>query len=223
MNHLDADHDAVGQPEYFVDHFDVVFDHYRHSFEGLEHIVLNDFEADGPPVNIHVVSPPDVPFRVLLTEGMSVQAMPTSVLNKRFLELSLLIPAEVHFRSEAHLEQHEQRWMVDMLRQLARFPHLHGIFLDSGHVVQAGHDEGITFGKNCGFNSAMLLPSTTLWEALTYFNSNHGDIRILSVLPLYPEELSFRLENGLPALMDKIQSCRVTELLDAGRLPVTNS
>lgn len=201
----------------FAEHYDVVFDHYKAAFEGLEHIVLHEFESEGPPIHIHVVSPPDAPFRVLLTEGMSVMQMRSPAMNKRFMELSILIPKDIHFIAETLLEDHPQRWIIDMLRYIAKFPHIHSTFLDAGHSIQADNDDNITWGKGCPFNSAMLLPSATLWDALTLFPSTHGDIRILSVMPLHQEELIFRMQNGLNAFMDKVVEAQVTELLDLNR------
>ena len=217
MSNESQNPDTEEQVELCADHYDAVYDHYKKAFEGLDHIVLSDFDSNGPPVNIHVVSPPDAPFRVLLTEGMSVAPMRSPFVNKRFMELSLLVPKRIHFISETLLETHPHRWIVEMMRFLARFPHMHGAVLDSGHSVQADDNPYNSFGENCPFNAAILLPSTTLWDELTSFVTAHGPIRILSILTLHPDEMTFRIHRGLNALMDNIVEGQVTELLDIDR------
>ena len=42
-------------------------------------------------------------------------------------------------------------------------------------------------------------------------------IRFFCVIPIYPEEMDFKLEHGREAWLERLQEAGVTELLDPGR------
>jgi hypothetical protein len=44
-----------------------------------------------------------------------------------------------------------------------------------------------------------------------------------AAVPLYPQELQFKLENGMDALLDLFDTHRVTERIDVGRPSVVGS
>jgi hypothetical protein len=199
---------------YFPAHYDAVLEHYSQAFQGLSHEILHEMESvAGPPIHIHIVSPPDVEFRLLLTEGMSAGAMTTPIMEKRFAELSLVVPRDIHFTAISDPETHAHGWIIHMLRYMAKFPHLVGNMVDYGHIILAGNDDDDTWGAATKFSGAVLLRSVTLWDDFLNIRVGHDLIRVLSVFPLYAEEVTFRMENGLPKFLDKITEAQLSEQL----------
>lgn len=203
---------------YYPAHYDAVLEHYSKAFQGLSHEILHEMESvAGPPIHIHIVSPPDVDFRVLLTEGMSAGAMNTLILEKRFAELSLIVPKDIHFTALTDPDAHPHGWIIHMLRYIAKFPHLVSNYVDYGHFVPAGNEEEDTWGPLTKFSAAVLLRSVTLWDELVNLQVGDNLIRVLSVFPLYAEELTYRMEHGLPAFLDKITEVQLSEQLAVDR------
>jgi hypothetical protein len=208
---ISADAAADG---YFPAHYDAVLEHYSTAFQGLPHEILHEMESvAGPPVHIHIISPPDVEFRLLLTEGMSAGAMTTPIMDKRFAELSLIIPREIKFTALTEPETHPQGWIIHMLRYLAKFPHLVSSMVDYGHLMLAGQEDNETFGAQTAFSGAILLRSVTLWDEVMQVQVGDNLIRLLSVFPLYAEEVAYRIDHGLPAFLDKITEAQLSEQL----------
>lgn len=203
---------------YYPAHYDAVLEHYSKAFQGLSHEILHEMESvAGPPIHIHIVSPPDVDFRVLLTEGMSAGAMNTLIMEKRFAELSLIVPKDIHFTALTDPDAHPHGWIIHMLRYIAKFPHLVSNYVDYGHFVPAGAEEDDTWGPLTKFGAAVMLRSVTLWDELVNLQVGDNLIRVLSVFPLYTEELTYRMEHGLPAFLDKITEVQLSEQLDVNR------
>ena len=202
---------------FFPSHYDAVLSHYSKSFQGLQHEILHEMDAVGPPIHIHVITPPDTPFRLLLTEGMSAGAMRTLIQEKRFAELALLIPRDITFTVHTDPAKHPQGWIIDMLRYIAKFPHLDGSWVDLGHIVQAGAESDTTFGTDCEFSGGLLLQSVTLWEEMTNIRVNDGIIRVMSVFPLYKEEIQYRIDHGINALLERITAAQMSEMMEIGR------
>jgi Suppressor of fused protein (SUFU) len=203
---------------YFPGHYDAVLEHYSKAFQGLSHEILHEMESvAGPPVHIHIVSPPDVEFRLLLTEGMSAGAMNTLIMEKRFTELSLIVPRDIHFTALSDPETHPHGWIIHMLRYMAKFPHLANNYVDYGHIVLAGNEDEDTWGPATGYNAAVLLRSVTLWDDFLSIPVDGNLIRVLSVFPLYAAEVNYRMENGLPKFLDKITEVQLSEQLTLDR------
>lgn len=55
-------------------------------------------------------------------------------------------------------------------------------------------------------------------DEVIVFNDNGDLIKIYSAIPLYPEELKYKLENGSNELIDKLNELNVQEIIDLDRI-----
>ncbi len=90
-------------------------------------------------------------------------------------------------------------WPVKLLKDVARLPIWCDTWLSYGHTTQSD-EEGSAYASNTGFNSVVL----------NFAANKKGDIRLImpsgktinfyEIVPLYPEELQYKIENGADAL-----------------------
>lgn len=186
--------------EEIVNHFDKVF-------PGRQTIVFHELISDIIHIDIHFMEPTEEqPFRVVYTTGMSdlPMTLPTELEEEwghlRRAELMLFLTEEWPISSEA-FEDDKNFWPVKLLKQLARFPHEYNTWLGYGHTIP-NYAEYEPYAENTELNGAIL---SVLKDEIRSFEAKDGTvINIYSVIPLYKEEMDYKLENGMDALFEKL-------------------
>lgn len=108
-------------------------------------------------------------------------------------------------------------WPIRLLKDTARLPIWNNTWLSYGHTMQAD-EEGSVYASNTGFNSIIL----------NFAENRKGDIRLImssgrvvnfyEIVPLYPEELEFKKENGADALFEMFKTKGISyKVLDINR------
>lgn len=95
-----------------------------------------------------------------------------------------------------------------MLKTIARLPIETDSWLSYNHTVQLTDDNG-TLASNVGYNSCVLLPSTGIdgKEVKPVKLSIFGkEVAFYQLLPLYPEELEYKLEHSIDELMNRLNA-----------------
>lgn len=155
------------------------------------------------------------PFYVLVSFGMSLKPMPVpaDIDEPRRAELLLALPEDWVFSPD----DDNFSWPLVMLAKLAALPGLSGGWLGFGHSIPNG-DPPRPYAPSVGFTSAVLVPS------LATFPEFHelpmpGEVPLYfhAVVPLYPSELKYKLEEGTAALLGRFDRAGVSELLQPGR------
>lgn len=208
--------------------FEVAFGEERTIEAVSEHIarhigpvdnVFHELISDLVHVDVHVVNPTaERPYYTLVTSGMSDRPMtvPPEGGSSPYAELMLSLPPDWPLRQEA-FEQHENYWPVEMLKFLARFPHEYETWLGWGHTIPNG-DPPAPFAENCGFCCVLLLsPILVPEEFLDLKIGDERTISFYSLVPLYREEMDFKLNKGTEALVERFAKKGVSELLDLNR------
>jgi len=106
---------------------------------------------------------------------------------------------------------------VHWLKMLARFPHDLNTWLGPGHSMPSG-DPPTSLSKQTKMNGLILLPPITVpseFAALTM--EGNRIVRFYSIVPLYQEELAYKLKYGTEALLDKLDKEGVNEIVDLQR------
>ena len=95
-------------------------------------------------------------------------------------------------------------WPIKTLKDVARLPIWCNTWLSYGHTTQSD-EEGSAYAGNTRFNSVVL----------NYAENRNGDIRLVmpsgkvinfyEIIPMYPEELQFKMKNGADALFEKFE------------------
>lgn len=211
---------AIGIPE----HIKAITDHIE-KYIGKPAWVLHEILSDIVHVDIHVIPPrPDRNYYTLITSGMSQLAMtvPAGSEQWAYNELLLCLPPSWPLRDK-DLENENNYWPLRWLRVLARFPHKFKSFLSVFHTIPHG-DPPEPIASNTKFIGAMLAPPQLVPANFWRFRI-HPELVIsfLAVVPLYAEEMDFKLEKGGQKLFERFKKAQVTELLDLHRKNVATT
>lgn len=188
------------------EHFADVFE-----YEPDEARVFHELMSDFVHIDIHIVPPSEKRnFYLLFTTGMSDLPMTLpeecswdeKKVNER-AELYCLLPPDWKFEGFSDKAETERYlWIIRVLKQAARYPHQCKSCLGSMHSLQFT-EENTPFADNTGFCSAVFLHSDErdfggkYGDRLNNFRTKDGAyINLLCLIPLYADEMNFKLEKG---------------------------
>ncbi len=182
-------------------------------------MVFHEIVSEGVHLDVNWVAPTErYPFHVLVTMGMSDRPMnvPKELEKYAYAELFVVLPASWPLTTEAFKDE-QNYWPVRLLKDMARFPHWYNTWLGLGHTVPNGNPPE-PYAKNTSFNCALILyPLPFPVEIFELRINAHKTIHFYSVVPLYPQEVDFKLDRGLDPLTDLFEQYQVTSLIDIHR------
>ncbi|WP_295932058.1 suppressor of fused domain protein [uncultured Xanthomonas sp.] len=185
-------------------------------------VVLHEIISDTVHLDVHVVPATDeVPYLRLVTSGMSdlPMAVPEGLDAPRFMELVLTLPPDWPIEYE-DFQDGCHYWPLRLLKTLARLPHKQDTWLGIGHTLSNG-DPAMPYAPSVGFDSAMLFPQVTASDAFDELTIDaNKTIVFMAVMPLYPEEMAFKLERGTEALLDRLDAAGIQDAIDPHRVNV---
>lgn len=181
--------------------------------EVLHEIVSPDIHLD-----IILVPPTDEdPYYKLITMGMGAYAMniPDELKGNdlEYAELVLYLPKSWNIKSS----DEKDYWPIRYQKILGRLPLELNTWLGFGHTIH-GNEDMAPFAENTELNSFVLLNACNLmYEALDLKLSSGKKINFYQMFPLYQEELDYKLENGLDALLDLFEEDDLLPVLNIKR------
>ena len=179
--------------------------------------VFHEIISDLVHIDVHFVAPSDkFPFRVLVTSGMSDRAMSAPQDDLRYAELVALLPRDWPL-SQKDFENENHYWPLRWLKTLARLPHEYNTWLGAAHTVPNG-DPARPFAKNTNLSGSILLPPFSLPEEFACLSlDDKRVINFYAMVPLYTEEMNFKIKNGADRLVDLMEQNRITDVIDSQR------
>jgi hypothetical protein len=204
---------AIGDEQ----HIKAVSDHIE-KYIGKPAWVFHEIISDLVHVDVHVVSPrPDRNFHTLITTGMSQRAMktPNGAEEWAYAELLLCLPPEWPLKDEAFKDENNY-WPMRLLKFMARFPHQYDTWLSLFHSIPNGNPPAPM--ANTQFVGAVLGPPALAPEEFWRLRF-HPEVTInfFAVVPLYSEEMDFKLKNGANELFTRFDKEKITELIKINR------
>jgi Suppressor of fused protein (SUFU) len=181
--------------------------------------VYHEIVSDDLHIDIHHVAPARRrPFHTLVTSGMSEMPMNTGAdaAAWRFAELCVLL--EPTWRLEPESFQEERwYWPLRLLKGLSRYPLAHDTWLGYGHSVATG-DPPKPFAEDTDLCACALLPPLSLGVEFSRMRRSDGaDTYFWSVMPIYANEMEFKLQHGADALMDAFDKAGITDIVSRDR------
>lgn len=196
-------------------YMDEIEEHFEKLFgvkDSEEHVVFHELASELVHIDVHVLKPTEErPFHVLFTTGMSDRKMTFDEdapwdfkkLNER-AELFCLLPPDWVMDVDGMKENEAERWywVIRALKSSARFPHMYETALGNAHSMSFS-EENEPFADNTALCSAVFIKSDE-----QDFDGKYGEdvgslttkdntyINLLCFIPIYKEELDFKLENG---------------------------
>ena len=173
-------------------------------------------------IDVYWVKPTDEhPFHTLVTSGMSDLPMNTSesARERSRVELCLSLPRQWPVEQALNHEEMEgdPYWPVWWLKFLARFPHQYNSWLGQGHTIPDGSQPFVSYSRFCSF---MLFPPMLFDEGFRQLKTNDYTIYFYNLIPLYPEELDLKLNQGIDPLLGKLDEHRIADVWAVDRVNV---
>jgi hypothetical protein len=192
---------------FFDNHPEAIANHLDNFYTSEEITVFHEMVSPDFHLDVYFISSAKHSFNILLTCGMSLLEMtvPEGVENAeqyKFAELMILIPKEIEF-GKVSPSENENDWILGMLKETARFPHHYDTWLTIGHTLQATADME-AYDQATDYVGLVVLPSVTFDEEFTEIKIDKEVINILSIFPLYKNELEYKIANGYNALLDRL-------------------
>lgn len=191
-----------------------------------EHTVFHELASEYVHIDVHILHPTDErPFYVLFTTGMSdlPMTLPDDAqwdfkkIHER-AELFCLMPRE--WKPDGKLTKEERErylWIISALKTAARYPHSCKTWLGSGHTLQY-NEENVPFADNTKLSSAVFIQLDYKDFGGKYddgFNGftakDNSYINLLCFVPLYEDEMNFKLENSADNLFMRLFGDTVKE------------
>lgn len=167
------------------------------------------------PVKIHHVPPTQTkPFHYLVTDGMRVYPQQTPPdIEDAPARVELLMGLDGHWPLvPERFTQPEVTWPVQLLASLAHFPTRQQAWFGQGHSLPNG-DPPEPYVAGQGWCGVILLPPVSLPPEADAFEGEDGPVRVFGVVPVYPEELQLKLEQGTRALLERFDRHDINEVL----------
>jgi hypothetical protein len=182
--------------------------------------VFHELLSDLIHVDIHIVEPtPQRNYFTLITSGMSDRPMaaPEAARDCQYAELMLCLPLDWPLQACTEGES-EYYWPLYWLKLLARLPHEYNTWLWEGHTIP-NRDPAQPFASYTRM-CCMMLARPALFGSDFHTLRVHPTrtIHFFGLVPLYREEMDFKLRHGTDKLQEGLHRAGVTELLNVRRV-----
>ncbi len=198
----DDEDDEEFDPELYDDEeIDALEEHIKDYF-GEFPTTLHEIVSPDIHVDVCIVPPtPERNYYTLITEGMGAHIMdlPEELSDEQYGRAELLICLPPDWRVGENGE--EWFWPIGLLKGLARLPINCETWLGVSHSV----DNREPFAKNTALCGAVLRTPVDADPGAEYCELPNGErVNFYEVIPIYREEMQFKLDHGADALMERL-------------------
>ena len=208
-DHLDnedtQDGEEFSDPEvYTEEEMEAIEGHIQQYFGKFEN-VFHELVSPDIHVDICMVPPTDErDYYTLVTMGMGAHRMnvPEELAEYKLerAELAIALPADWKLDQES-MKDEKWYWPIRLLKTLARLPIASDTWLGFGHTMDNEDD----FAKDTKLCAAMLTgPQDTEDGSEVCILPSGEEVNFYQVIPLYREELEYKMEHDADALLDKM-------------------
>lgn len=194
-----------GVPEvYTEEEMEAVEGHIQQYFGEFEN-VFHELSSPDIHVDICVVPPSkERDYYTLVTMGMGAHRMnvPEELAEYKLerAELAIALPGNWKLKRE-DLKNERWYWPIRLLKTLARLPIASDTWLGFGHTMDNAED----FAKDTKLCAAILTgPQDTEDGSEVCILPSGEEVNFYQVIPLYREELEYKMEHDADALLDKM-------------------
>lgn len=197
---------------------DAISRHIRR-YVGQVESVFHEVVSDLVHIDVHLVPPqPNRDFVTLVTSGMSdlPMTLPAGCDLPSYAELLLCLPSDWPLE-QADFKLEANYWPIRLLKFMARVPHEYQTWLSFGHTVPHG-DPPKPYDQSTEMCCALIVPPLLFDERFELLAlSDDKVIQFSAVIPIYREEMDFKLKHGTEELLRRFSATGISELLDPSR------
>lgn len=189
-------------PEVYEEEEVDALDAHMEKYFGKSENVFHEIVSPDIHVDIYIIEPtPDRNFYTLITVGMGAHLMnvPEELdeYNLKRAEMVIYLPADW----DIYGQDEKFYWPLRWLKILARLPIKHDTWLGWGHTVPNGEP----FADNTQLSGVMLINPEDVEEGAAICELPNGEVvNFYQVIPLYEEEMNYKIEHGAEGLLDKM-------------------
>lgn len=194
-----------GTPEmYTPEQMSLVEQHIQQYFGKFEN-VFHEIVSPDIHVDICIVPPTEErDYYTLVTIGMGAHRMnvPSELADQKLerAELALALPPDWKLEEEA-LKEGRWYWPIRLLKALARLPIASDTWLGWGHTM----DNQEPFAEDTELCAALLIaPQRVEEKGLVCVLPDGDEVNFYQVIPLYREEMEYKLAHDAEALLDRM-------------------
>ena len=194
------------EPEvYSEDEMSAIEQHIKNTFGEFEN-VFHELVSPDIHVDICVVPPSEErDYYTLVTMGMGAHRMnvPEELAEYKLerAELAIALPSDWKLDEES-LKDERWYWPIGLLKVLARLPISNDTWLGFGHTM----DNKENFAENTKLCAAILTGPQSTEEGGEVCTLPGGEeVNFYQVIPLYEDELDYKLEHDVDALLNKMR------------------
>ena len=199
------DEEEFSNPEvYTEEEMEAVEEHIEQYFGKFEN-VFHELVSPDIHVDICVVPPSEErDYCTLVTMGMGAHRMnvPEELAEYKLerAELAIALPADWKLDQES-MKDEKWYWPIRLLKSLARLPIASDTWLGFGHTMDNEED----FAENTKLCAAILTgPQGTKDGSEVCTLPGGEEVNFYQVIPLYRDELDYKMEHDADALLDKM-------------------
>ncbi len=197
--------EETGVPEvYTEEEMEAIERHIQQYFGKFENVL---HELSSPDIHVDICAVPpsqERDYYTLVTMGMGAHRMnvPEELAEYKLerAELAIALPGNWKLKHE-DLKNERWYWPIRLLKSLARLPINCGSWLGHGHTVENREP----FADNTKLCTAILIsPQGTEDGSEVCTLPNGEEVNFYQVIPLYGDELDYKLAHDADALLDKM-------------------
>lgn len=215
-----GDNKSIAPEMYSEDEIDIIEKHIEHYYGNFEFVF---HEKVSPDIHVDIcLIPPseECNWYTLVTMGMGAHLMnvPNQLKEEQLERAELVICLPEYWKlDKEHLKDEKWYWPIRLLKELARFPGENNTWLGWGHTVS--YDGPLSYTTElCA--SILINPPCGNVGGNTCTLPNGEEVNFYQVIPLYRDELEYKLKNGTQKLLDKMNDNIL--LVNPHRLNVLN-
>ena len=215
-----GDNKSIAPEMYSEDEIDIIEKHIEHYYGNFEFVF---HEKVSPDIHVDIcLIPPseECNWYTLVTMGMGAHLMnvPNQLKEEQLERAELVICLPEYWKlDKEHLKDEKWYWPIRLLKELARFPGENNTWLGWGHTVS--YDGPLSYTTElCA--SILINPPCGNVGGNTCTLPDGEEVNFYQIIPLYGDELEFKLKNGTQKLLDKMNDNIL--LVNPHRLNVLN-
>lgn len=177
-------------------------------------VVFHEKRSEHVHIDVYRVGPSEaLPYYKLVTSGVSERPMNGPI---EYVELLVLLPADRKL-DFADFSDERNYWPVRWLKKVGILPHDQDTWLGPGHTIPNG-DPPIPLAPNTKLCCIQLEPPMSVPRSFWSVEvDRHRVVSFLTLVPIYPEELEFKIRYGSDALLERFDSYGVTDVVNLER------
>lgn len=215
-----GDNKSIAPEMYSEDEIDIIEKHIEHYYGNFEFVF---HEKVSPDIHVDIcLIPPseECNWYTLVTMGMGAHLMnvPNQLKEDQLERAELVICLPEYWKlDKEHLKDEKWYWPIRLLKELARFPGENNTWLGWGHTVS--YDGPLSYTTElCA--SILINPPCGNIGGNTCTLPDGEEVNFYQIIPLYGDELEFKLKNRTQKLLDKMNDNIL--LVNPHRLNVLN-